>query len=106
MSKYFKTALVLALICVPCAVFGSWFFFFLTVIIATFSFFEIVKASNLQGLIKILTFFVTIIFGLGIIYYCVYSKNIDSIKTLGSEAFKDPNFLPNSFNDISDIIFF
>lgn len=95
------TGIVLALVCIPCVIFGSWFFFFLTVVVAVFSLFEIVKVSNLQGLIKILTFFITIVFGIGIIYYCMYSKNIDDIKNFGGEAFKNVDFLPKSFSDIS-----
>lgn len=95
------TGIVLAIIGIPCLVLGSWYYFGLTVIVTVFAAFEIVKASNLKGLIKILTYFVTIVFAVGIIYYCLYSENISSIKTLGWDAFKDKGFLANSFSEIN-----
>lgn len=95
------TAIVLAIVCIPCLVLGSWWFFGLTVIITFLSAFEIVKVSSLKGLIKILLYFVTIVFALGIIYYCVFSKNIEDIKTMGSKAFERPDFLSETFNDIT-----
>ena len=87
------TAIVLAIVCIPCLVLGSWWFFGLTVIITFLSAFEIVKATNLKGLIKILIYFLTIIFTLGIIYYCMFSKNIDAIQDQGAKAFNNPDFL-------------
>ena len=95
------TGIALAIVCIPCLVLGSWWFFGLTVVITFFGAFEIVKATNLKGLIKILIYFITIIFALGIVYYCMYSKNIDLIQSQGGKAFTDPNFLINSFNEIS-----
>lgn len=95
------TGIVLAIVCVPCLILGSWFFFFLTVVITFFAAFEIVKVSSLKGLIKILVYFVTIVFALGIVYYCLYSKNIDAIQTQGSKAFSNPDFLSGTFNDIT-----
>lgn len=95
------TGIALAVICVPCLVLGSWYFFFLTVVVTIFGAYEIVKASSLKGLIKILIYFITIVFSLGIIYYCVFSKNMDSIQSLGSKAFSRPDFLTNAFSDIN-----
>lgn len=95
------TGVVLALVCVPCLVLGSWYFFGLTVIVTIFASFEIVKASNLKGLLKILIYFVTIVFALGIIYYCMFQKNIDSIQNIGFDAFKEKDFLFKSFGDIN-----
>ena len=56
------TGICIALVCVPCIILGSWYFFFLTVLITIFSAFEIVRVSNLKGLLKVLIYFVTIIF--------------------------------------------
>lgn len=95
------TGIVLAIVCIPCVVLGDWFFFGLTVIVTMFASFEIVKASNLKGLIKILTYFVTIIFALGIIYYCVFAKNIEAFKQDGLSAFSNKDILVNSFSDIN-----
>lgn len=95
------TAIVLALVCVPCLILGGWHYFFLGVVIAVFSAYEIVKATNLKGLIRILIYFVTILFTVGIIYYAMYAKNIDSFRSQGAQAFKDSNFLVNSFSEIS-----
>lgn len=95
------TGIVLAIVCVPCVVLGDWFFFGLTVIVTFLASFEIVKASNLKGLIKILTYFVTIIFALGIIYYCVFSKNVDAFKTDHFDAMANKDILTNAFSDIN-----
>lgn len=95
------TAIVLAIIAVPCLVLGGWHFFFLGLVVAILSSYEIVKASNLKGLIRILIYFVTILFTVGIIFYVMYAKNIEAFKTQGSQAFKDPNFLTNSFSEIN-----
>lgn len=95
------TGAALAIVCIPCLVLGSWWFFGLTVLITFFAAFEIVKATNLKGLIKILIYFLTIIFALGIIYYCMFSKNIEAIQDQGGKAFNNPDFLVNSFNDIT-----
>ena len=95
------TGIVLAIVCVPCLFLGSWFFFGLTVIITFLCAFEIVKVSSLKGLIKVLIFFVTIVFALGIVYYCLFSKNIDAIQSQGTKAFNNPDFLINAFSDIN-----
>lgn len=94
------TAVFLAIVFVPAIVFGGWYFFFFSVVLAFLSAFEIVKASNLKGLLRILIYFVTILFMLGITYYTLYRTNMASIKQKGSEAFEDPFFLANTFNDI------
>ena len=94
------TAIALALVCIPCLVLGSWFFFGLTVVVTFISAFEIVKVTNLKGLLKVLLYFITIVFGLGIIYYCMFSKNIDAIES-GTKIFANDEFLVNSFNSIN-----
>ena len=94
------TAVFLAIVFVPAIVLGGWFFFFFSVLLATLCAFEIVKASNLKGLLRILMFFVTILFTLGITYYTLYRSNMTDIRNKGSDAFEDPWFLPNTFNDI------
>ncbi len=95
------TGAVLAIVCIPCLVLGSWWFLGLTVIITFFAAFEIVKVTNLKGLIKILIYFLTIIFALGIIYYCMFSKNIELIQEKGGAAFENKDFLMNSFDNIT-----
>lgn len=94
------TAIGMAVVCIPCLILGGWHFFFLTVLVAVFSAFEIVKATNLKGLIRILVYFITIIFAVGIIYYVMYAKNVDTFSK-NINAFKDPNFLVNSFSEIN-----
>lgn len=94
------TAIFLAIVFVPAIVLGGWFFFFFAVALSTLSAIEIVKASNLKGLLRVLIFFVTIVFTIGITYYTVYRTNMDALRSQGSEAFKDPWFLANTFNDI------
>jgi len=91
---------VLALIFVPAIVVGGWFFFFFCVALATLCAFEIVKASNLKGLLRVLIYFVTIVFTIGITFYTVYRTNMEVLQKQGAEAFKDRYFLPNTFNDI------
>ena len=94
------TAIFLAIVFVPAIVLGGWYFFFFSILLATLCSFEIVKASNLKGLLRILMFFVTILFTIGITYYTIYRTNMDALRSQGSEAFKDPWFLSNTFNDI------
>ena len=94
------TGVFLALLFVPAIIFGGWYFFFFSVLLALLGSIEIVKASNLRGLLRVLIYFVTITFTLGIIYYTMFQSNIAEIKSLGSAAFKEPDFLPSSFHDI------
>ena len=94
------TAFFLVVLFVPAIIFGGWFFFFFALVLALLGSIEIVKASNLKGLLRVLIYFVTIVFTLGIIYYTMFQSNMTSIKALGSDAFKEPDFLPNSFHDI------
>ena len=96
------TAVVLAAVTIPAIVLGGWFFFFFSVVVTFLSAFEIVRASNIKGLLKVLVYFLTIVLTIGIVYYCVYEQNVDAIKTVGSKAFKDKNFLINSFVGIFD----
>lgn len=95
------TAIVLAAVCIPCVIFGSWYFFALTVLITIASAYEIVRASNLKGLLKILLYFITILFAVGVVYYCMFSVNREEIKQLGFEALKNKDFLVNSFSNIN-----
>ena len=94
------TAVFLVLIFVPAIILGGWYFFFFSVILALLGSIEIVRASNLKGLLRVLIFFVTVVFTLSIIYYTMFQSNIDAIKAQGSEAFKKYDFLPNTFHDI------
>ncbi|MBQ0009052.1 MAG: phosphatidate cytidylyltransferase [Firmicutes bacterium] len=99
------TAIALAIVCIPCLVLGSWWFFGLTVLVTFIGAFEIVKASSLKGLIKILIYFITIVFALAIIYYSLYKNNSTALQEMGSQAFtkfqytKD-DFLVKSFSEI------
>lgn len=95
------TAVFLAIVFVPAIVFGGWYFFFFSVVLAFLSAFEIVKASNLKGLLRILIYFVTILFMLGITYYTLYRTNLPIIKKQGIEAFEKPFILSDTFNDIN-----
>ena len=100
------TGIAMAAVTIPALVFGGWFFFFAVLVLALISAIEIVKASKLKGLIKILIYFITIVFTLLIIYYPMFQGNMEKIKTLGSEAFKANDFLPESFHDIQLSIMF
>ena len=94
------TGAALAIVCVPCLVLGSWWFFGLTVLVTFLGAFEIVKASSIKGLIKILVYFITIIFALAIIYYSIYKNNSVEIQEMGSKVFTNTNFLVKSFSEI------
>ena len=62
------TAVFLVILFVPAIILGGWFFFFFTLFLALLGSIEIVRASNLKGLLRVLIYFVTIVFTLGIIY--------------------------------------
>ena len=94
------TGVFLAIVFVPAIVLGGWFFFFFAVALSFLCAFEIVKASNLTGLLRVLVYVVPIVFTIGITYYTIYRSNMDALRAQGGEAFKDPWFLPNTFNDI------
>jgi len=94
------TSIFLVLIFVPAIVLGGWYFFFFSVVLALLGSIEIVRASNLRGLLRVLIYFITIAFTLGIIYYTMFQSNIVNIKALGSDAFNEPDFLPSTFHDI------
>ena len=94
------TAFFLVVVFVPAIIFGGWFFFFFALVLALLGSIEIVKASNLKGLLRVLIYFVTIVFTLGIIYYSMFQSNMAAIKAQGSDAFKEPDFLPSAFHDI------
>ena len=94
------TAIFLAAVFIPAILLGGWYFFFFTVALALLSAIEIVKASNIKGLLRVLMFFVTIVFTIGITYYTIYRTNSADIRNIGSEAFNNPWFLSNTFNDI------
>ena len=94
------TSIFLVIFFVPAIILGGWYFFFFALVLALLGSIEIVRASNLKGLLRVLIYFVTIVFTLGIIYYTMFQSNMASIKALGSDAFKEPDFLPNTFHDI------
>ena len=94
------TGVFLVLVFVPTIILGGWYFFFFSVALALLGSIEIVRASNLRGLLRVLIYFVTITFTLGIIYYTMFQTNITEIKALGSDAFREPDFLPKTFHDI------
>lgn len=87
------TAVILVIITIPCLILGGWYFFGFSVLIALVSSYEIVKASNLKGLIKILVYFITIVFTLGIIYYCLF----DNVKGTTAKIGEDEFIIYNSF---------
>ena len=93
------TGVVLAAVTVPCVIIGGWYFFFFSTVVALLSAFEIVKASNLKGLLRILIYFLTMVFTMGITYYVMFQSSLMS-DTPAIEGFKNPTFLPNTFNDI------
>ena len=94
------TGVFLALLFIPAIILGGWFFFFFAMFLALLGSIEIVRASNLRGLLRVLIYFITILFTLGIIYYTLFQSNAADIKAKGGEAFTAYNFLPNSFHDI------
>ena len=91
------TAIVLAALAVPAIIVGGWFFFFFSLVVTILSAFEIVRVSNIKGLLKVLIYFITIVITLGIIYYSMYEQNVDALKSGGNKALVDVNFLVNSF---------
>lgn len=91
------TACILAAVTIPAIIVGGWFFLFFSVVITFLSAFEIVRASNIKGLLKVLIYFLTIGLTIGIVYYSMYEQNVDGIKMGGNKAYKDINFLINSF---------
>ena len=95
------TGIVMAAVAIPAIVIGGWFYFFLILVLALIAAIEIVKASNLKGLLRVFIFFVTIVFTLAIIYYAMIQSNFEYLRSAGAEAFKDKAFLPNSFHDIN-----
>ena len=95
------TGVAMAAVAIPAIVIGGWFYFFLILVLALIAAIEIVKASNLKGLTRILIYFITIVFTLGIIYYAMINKNIETLRSEGSAAFSKADFLPNSFSDIN-----
>lgn len=78
------TAIVLVLVTVPCLVLGGWYFLGFTAAISIIAAFEIVKASNLKGLIKVLVYYITIVFTVGIIYYVIFQNNVGSGASISS----------------------
>lgn len=72
------TAIVLVLVTVPCLILGGWYFLGFTAVISIIAAFEIVKASNLKGLIKVLVYYITIVFTVGIIYFVIFQNNVGS----------------------------
>ena len=94
------TSIFLVIFFVPAIILGGWFFFFFALVLALLGSIEIVRASNLKGLLRVLIYFVTIVFTLGIIYYTMFQSNMSDIKAQGSDAFKRANFLPTAFHDI------
>ena len=95
------TGIAMAAVAIPAIVVGGWFFFFAVLVLALISAIEIVRVSNLKGLMKILIYFITIVFTLGIIYYGMFQSNIEALRSVGSEVFSANDFLPNSFHDIN-----
>lgn len=95
------TGIVLALVCIPCLVLGSWYFFGLTVLLTFVAAYETVRVTDLKGLMKIFIYLITIVFAVGIIYYCIFQKNAETIKTGDARLFTNPDFFMNTFNDIS-----
>ena len=93
------TAVFLTVIAVPCVILGKWYFFFFTLLVTLLSAIEIVRASNLKGLIRVLIYFVTIGFTVGIIYYSMFQQSLLTQTPVG-KRFEEPTFLPNTFNDI------
>ena len=82
------TAVFLALFAIPCLVLGGWFFLGFTIVISIFAAIEIVRASNLKGLIRVLIYFITIVFTLALIFSALYNTKID-FKTTSLINLKD-----------------
>ncbi len=93
------TGVVLGAVGIPCLVFGGWYFFFFTVLVALIGAIEIVRASNLKGLIRVLIYFVTVVFTLGITYYTMFQNNIMNT-TPAINGMSSPSFLSDTFHDI------
>ena len=100
------TAILIALFGIPCLVLGGWFFFFFSVVVALISAFEIVRATNLKGLLRVLIYFITIVFTLGIIYYFFFAELLKPTETAITGLFEKKDFLPTIFNEIKLSIMF
>ena len=99
------TAILIALFGIPCLVLGGWFFFFFSVVVALIAAFEIVRATNLKGLLRVLVYFITIVFTLGIIYYFFFSEILKPAFDL-TGLFEKKDFLPTIFSEIKLSIMF
>ncbi|MCR5332874.1 MAG: phosphatidate cytidylyltransferase [Bacilli bacterium] len=78
------TAIVLALICVPCIIIGKWAFFALSIVVSVFAGYELVNVIGLKGKSRPLVYATSIILMIGSIYWIYFSrffKNIDMIYT-------------------------
>ena len=100
------TAILIALFGIPCLVLGGWFFFFFSVVVALIAAFEIVRATNLKGLLRVLTYFLTIVFTLGIIYYFFFAELLKPTEVTLTGLFENKEFLPTIFNEIRLSIMF
>lgn len=94
------TAIVMAIVTIPCVILGGWWFFGLTVLLTIGAAYEIVRASNIKGLIKILVYFLTIAFAIAITYYAMFKNDAGINKESFVAAFKDETTLINSFKNI------
>jgi len=93
------TGVALAAVGIPCLVLGGWYFFFFSVLVALIASIEIVRASNLKGLIRVLIYFVTVVFTLAIIYYTMFQNNLMNT-TPAKNGMSSPSFLSDTFHDI------
>ncbi len=93
------TAIILVVITVPCLILGGWYFFIFSAVIALCCSFEIVKASNLKGLIRVLIYFITIVFTIGIIYYVMFQDKLGT----GYKITEKETQLYNAFGNKIDL---
>lgn len=73
------TALILAVVTVPCIIFGNWAFLILTVLVAISCAYECVHITDLEGRIKKITYAIVIVLLLATCYYVIVHNAVSSI---------------------------
>lgn len=96
--KRIITGIVLAVICVPCIIFGGYFYFGLVAVITVLAAFEITHITDLKASLKGIISALTIILTLAIVYYVLY-HNLYSPLSERIAALRDYPTTGNIFAD-------
>ena len=95
------TGICIALVCFPCIILGSWYFFLLILLVTILSAFELTHVTDLKGSFKIVISVITILLTVFIVVYVIFKNNIKN-QTLEFDEnfFKTSDVLINGFNRI------